>query len=84
MEEKKSFIRHINEKKIQVLKNAIVPENNTFNIVNSEGVLVKKLGAGSTNTLGVLDCALVDCPPTFPPDTRCWHCQVSPDEERVQ
>jgi hypothetical protein len=77
MEDKEHLIRQISEKKIQVLTHAVVPENNNFNIVDSKGVLLARLGPGSTNTFGIIDCVLIECPPTFPAGTRCWQCQDS-------
>lgn len=77
--ENSKFIKKINDKSIEVLKGATVPEKNTFIVQDANGKLVNTLKGGAP-VPAILDCVLIDCPPEFSRDTICWKCKERPAE----
>ena len=78
--ENSEFIKKIDDKSIQVLNKAMVPENNTFLIHDAEGKLIKTLRPGAMVT-GGYECKLIVCPPGFGKEWWCWACRPFPEEK---
>ena len=78
--ENSEFIKKIDNKTIHVLKNAIVPENNTFLIHDAEGKLIKTLKPG-TAVPEENECKLIDCPPEIGKGWVCWACRPLPEKK---
>jgi len=71
--------------KIIVRNGSTVPRKNTYFVKSSTGKTVATHSSGQKVSVrraerrrGILDCAQIPCPPTFPSDAVCWKCVERP------
>ena len=76
------LVGYAQEKKAVVAKGAktiTVPKGKTYVTMNARKKEIGRFGGGQT--LGIQDCAIIDCPSTFPKEFVCWQCKERPKAE---
>ena len=60
-------------------KQIVVPKGKTYVVLNAKKKVVARYTAGQVMAETTIDCVVIDCPPSFPANTVCWHCRARPE-----
>lgn len=63
-------------------KTIVVPKGKTYITLDKHKKEIGRYGSGQR--LGITDCAIIDCPSTFPKDFVCWQCKERPAAAKAQ